>query len=86
VSDADVKEMPFLKDPDTRRADDLVHIWGLEWIIVLKVVVKVVCYVIIVCFFVEVEEIIEEPKQVWVCKWVRPKDFEPKAFDPSNLG
>ena len=76
------KAAPYLlADDDRRRGSDLVHIWGFRWIIVFKVIVRVVCYIFIICFFWEEESIVKELKKVWVCKWVRPDDF-----NPSDLG
>ncbi|MDC8003168.1 hypothetical protein POV27_03850 [Aureisphaera galaxeae] len=71
---------PYLfNDGDFGHIDDtdLVHFWGFRWVKVFKIIIRVVCYVFIICFLWEEEEIIEELKKIWVCKYARPRDLNP---------
>jgi len=69
------------RDPYRRRYD-LVHVYGFDWIKSFKVVIRLVCYIIIFCFISEEEEIIEEIKKIWVCKWVDPSEIPPWEKPP----
>ena len=76
AADASVAE-PLTGRDRLPRDYDLVHIWGFRWVTVFKVIVRIVCYVIIICFVWEEEELVKELKKIWRCKWIDPRDFPP---------
>jgi len=60
---------------------DLVHFWGIRWVTVFKTILRLVCWLFIICFLWEDAEIVKEWKKILVCKWVKPK-----PLDPSQIG
>lgn len=59
---------------------DLVHFWGIRWVTVFKTILRLVCWLFIICFLWEDAEIVKEWKKIWVCKWVKPKPLDPRQI------